>query len=64
MTCPCRGCPDRYEACHDYCDRYKAWKAPIQAQYENRKIEMLHVLSRNEQYNSVATKAKKKHLKG
>lgn len=27
MTCPCRGCPDRFTACHDSCDRYHAWKA-------------------------------------
>lgn len=24
--CPCDGCRMRHEACHDKCDRYKAWK--------------------------------------
>lgn len=24
---PCKDCPDRYTACHDHCDKYKAWKA-------------------------------------
>lgn len=23
---PCKDCTDRYEACHDYCGRYRAWK--------------------------------------
>ena len=64
MTCPCRGCPERHEACHDHCERYKAWKAPLLAEYENRRIGMMQTLSRNEKYNDVATKAKKKHLKG
>ena len=27
MNAPCRDCPDRHEACHDHCDRYKAYKA-------------------------------------
>lgn len=24
--CPCDGCLRRYEACHDRCERYQAWK--------------------------------------
>lgn len=27
MICPCRGCADRHEACHDACERYGGWKA-------------------------------------
>lgn len=23
---PCRGCPDRHEACHDHCERFKAFR--------------------------------------
>ena len=26
MVCPCKGCTDRKEACHDTCAAYKAWK--------------------------------------
>lgn len=32
MKCPCKGCPDRHEACHDRCERYKGWKAAHDAQ--------------------------------
>ena len=35
--CPCRYCKERYEACHDYCDKYKEWKKPFIEQYANRK---------------------------
>lgn len=24
--CPCDGCRDRHQACHDRCERYIAWK--------------------------------------
>lgn len=24
--CPCSGCGERFPACHDGCDKYKAWK--------------------------------------
>lgn len=23
---PCKECGERYQACHDHCDRYKEWK--------------------------------------
>lgn len=23
---PCRGCQERYLACHDHCERYQSWK--------------------------------------
>ena len=26
MLAPCKDCNDRYIACHDHCERYKAWK--------------------------------------
>ncbi len=26
MTGPCKGCQDRHPACHDMCEKYKAWK--------------------------------------
>jgi hypothetical protein len=39
--CPCKGCTERYEACHDHCERYKAWKAPLIEAYERKKIAVL-----------------------
>lgn len=29
---PCKGCTEKYEACHDHCDKYKEWKERYQAQ--------------------------------
>lgn len=27
MTCKtCKDCPDRYPACHDYCQKFAAWR--------------------------------------
>ena len=31
MICPCKGCEDRFEACHDKCEMYKMWKAEHEA---------------------------------
>ena len=31
MKCPCRGCEERYEACHDRCEKYKEWKVEHEA---------------------------------
>lgn len=28
---PCATCGERYTACHDHCDLYKAWKAKVDA---------------------------------
>ena len=30
IKCPCKGCTERYSACHDDCDRYKAFQAECQ----------------------------------
>ena len=27
---PCRGCSDRHIACHDKCEKYKAWKSQLE----------------------------------
>ena len=27
IKAPCKGCTERYSACHDDCDRYKAFQA-------------------------------------
>lgn len=36
---PCRGCPDRYPACQDHCQKPErlAWKAEQEKIRENRK---------------------------
>lgn len=26
MRCPCKGCTERFEACHDHCEKYQVWK--------------------------------------
>ena len=26
---PCKGCEERFQACWDHCQKYKAWKAEI-----------------------------------
>lgn len=39
MTNPyCKGCPDRYLACHDSCEKFKAWRKAHAAEraYTNR----------------------------
>jgi hypothetical protein len=38
MICPCKDCQERYEACHDHCERYKAWKAPKLEAYKERAV--------------------------
>lgn len=42
MICPCKDCTERYEACHDHCDKYKDWKAPIAASYADRKKQVIN----------------------
>ena len=42
MSCPCKDCAERYEACHDHCDRYKAWKQPMIDSYAERKNAALN----------------------
>ena len=27
MICPCKSCEERRPACHDVCEKYKAWQA-------------------------------------
>lgn len=34
---PCKGCEERHTACHDHCERYKQWKAEIQAAHKKEK---------------------------
>lgn len=39
MTAPCKGCPDRHEACHDHCERYQAYKAERESIRQEKMIE-------------------------
>ena len=43
MTAPCRGCPERHEACHDRCPTYQAYKAEREAIRKERAFEMILV---------------------
>ena len=34
---PCKGCTDRFTACHDKCEKYKAWKSRLGEVNKRRK---------------------------
>lgn len=40
----CKGCPDRHEACHDHCERYRAWKQEREAE-QSYTYDMTHKMS-------------------
>jgi len=46
MRGPCKGCTDRHEACHDTCERYKAWKIEHDASREWMRQMTLSVTSK------------------
>jgi len=37
LQSPCRDCPERFLGCHSVCERYRAYKAELEAIYEERK---------------------------
>lgn len=41
MNSPCKECPDRYEACHDYCEKFQEahekWEAYRELTRKNKK---------------------------
>ena len=34
---PCKGCTERYTACHDHCERFKEYKAMREKENEARR---------------------------
>lgn len=50
--CPCRDCvaPERHEACHDSCQKYKEWVQPF---IEVRKQRVIYNLVREAQKSKV-----------
>ena len=34
---PCKGCTERFTACHDKCEKYKAWKSRLDEVNKRRK---------------------------
>ena len=56
--CPCYKCEKRYEACHDYCDKYKAWKKPIADSYEERVKAVDRRMINDRMYNIIDRKTK------
>lgn len=34
---PCKGCIERFTACHDKCENYKAWKSRLEELNKRRK---------------------------
>lgn len=56
MTTPCKDCPSRHTACHDTCERYKAYKTELDAQRAytrqmSRSHSVYHVGYREREYN-------------
>ncbi|MBQ6721550.1 MAG: hypothetical protein IJQ88_05220 [Clostridia bacterium] len=47
MKGPCKDCPNRHLACHDGCERYKAWLAAYHA--DRQDIRRLKEIPFNEQ---------------
>lgn len=36
--CPCKGCPARYPACHDKCEKFAEWRKKIDAKRNARRL--------------------------
>lgn len=36
MTAPCHNCPDRAPGCHSVCEKYRAYRAEMDAAHEKR----------------------------
>lgn len=56
MKPPCKDCQNRRTACHDTCERYKAYKAELDAQrvytqQMTRHHSVYHVGYREKEYN-------------
>ena len=56
---PCKGCEDRYLACHDYCDRYKKWKKYVEETKMKQSFD--HGSYRSRKTEKEARKNKKKY---
>lgn len=39
MKVPCRGCEERSERCHAYCDRYKQYRGKMEAINRQKRID-------------------------
>ena len=39
MKAPCKGCEERSERCHAYCDRYKLFKVKMEAINRRKRID-------------------------
>jgi len=35
--CPCKGCEDRYPACHDKCEKFRTWRIKVDTKRENER---------------------------
>lgn len=34
---PCKGCPNRYPACHDKCEHYISWKKELEVSKQDNR---------------------------
>lgn len=39
---PCRECTERYEACHDRCERFLSWRAELNAIRDTERLAKGH----------------------
>ena len=37
LGCPCGGCDERSAACHDRCDKFKAWRVKVDARRQKER---------------------------
>lgn len=44
---PCKGCAERYTACHDRCERYAQWKAEV---HKAKATEREYIRKRREDF--------------
>lgn len=44
LKAPGKGCPDRYMACHDHCERYKRYKDELRKEKDYTFNKTAHVL--------------------
>lgn len=39
MNAPCKGCPDRYPACHDHCPKYQEYHAQCEERRRQKQLD-------------------------
>lgn len=58
--CPCYKCEERYEACHDHCDKYKTWKKPLADSYDQRANAVNRRMLNDDMYRAMEKRLKQR----